>query len=223
MQILASEYRYILFLGIVQFLVLSMLLYRTFRGFKESEEKKNLFIAFLLYTLYIIFMVCYASIREGYLNLPNSDLTKIIGHLFKALFFMVFGYLILGAVIIEPLLKKILNTNTYIALALVIFFTAFVLLFERGSGVVLVSNLELAYELIVVTMQILILNVIYHSWRVSKLRKLELYMTAFLLFTVATLVHLFYVFYGMWEIHYSSMLLIYTIAVGILLYSTFEK
>lgn len=219
---LESELRVIFLLGFVQIFMLSTILYHTFKGFQQSNEKKILFSAFLMYLLYIVFRLVSFQNEEHSLYAYTSAV-KMLSHLFKALFFLIFGYLVLRAVITEPLLKKILDTNTYLALALITLLTLFVILFEDGAEGILSLNIELSNELIVVTLQILILNVIYHSWKVSRLRKLELYFIAFLVFTFATTIHLFYVYQGITGPHFYVMWLIYTIAVGILLYSTFRK
>ncbi|MEE8402051.1 MAG: hypothetical protein V3R86_07860, partial [Candidatus Hydrothermarchaeaceae archaeon] len=216
------EPRFVLILAIVQLFMVILLMSHNYREYKLDNQKKILFISFLMYFLYLAFFIFNTSI-ESITQKPHSELASIFSHMFKNLFYILFGFSILMALITDSMLNRILKTSVYLGAIMVILGHLGVIIVEGNNLKFHETVKELAFESINIAFQILVINVIYHSWRATKSKNLLLYGGAFILFLASDLLHFHNLMWGYLWLRHLMINVFSTLGLLALAYSTRTK
>ena len=194
--------KYELVSEVLQLGIALLLLHHTFIESRTHARKRILFFAFASYMLYLLLHISMRATQAGYGALPYSEILSLFSHTFKTMFFMIFGYAALEALVSELLVRKILHSSAI---------SAFLILLVVSIGSILIEgwNLsfsgtikELVYELIEMSVQVMIINISYQSWKETHSANLLLTGTSFLLFFLADLTHAYSLIWGYTRIEY---------------------
>ncbi len=203
----------------LQLAIALLLLRHTFIESRGSERKKILFFAFASYVTYLFLHMSMRATQAGYVSLPYPEILGLFSHAFKAMFFMIFGYAALEALVSEPLVRKILRSSTI---------SAFLILLAVSAGSILIEGLslafndtvkELVYELIEMSALVMIVNIIYHSWKETRSANLLVTGTAFLVFFLADFAHAYSVMFGYTRIEFMARHVLRLLALILLAYA----
>jgi hypothetical protein len=188
---MVTEYE--LFLSSFQVIAVLVLLYVNYVKSRIEERKRLLFAAFLLYLFHLI-----SQTYNVFLQLrgePFLEVAAISSHVFETLFFMTYGYAIVNALVADPILHRINRTNMYVVLLFILVFSVGMVMIEGKNLVFAHTYKELVYELVELTIQVLILNIVYHSWKDTRARHLVYTGVAFALFISGTVGHVYALLY----------------------------
>jgi hypothetical protein len=184
---------YELLLEALQFIAVLVLLYVNYSKSKLDKGKRLLFMAFIFYIAHLVPQI-YNTILRIY-GKHIFEIAAISSHVFETLFFMTFGYAIVNALVADPILHKINRTNLYVVLLFVLIFSIGMVFMEGVKLAFAHTHKELVYELVELTIQVLILNIIYHSWKDTQARHLLFTGAAFVLFIAGTTGHVYALLY----------------------------
>ncbi len=174
---------------IVQLFVVSALLYAMFKKSHADVGKRLLLLAFAAYAASLLLRLYNTSIMAGFVQLRFSELFAVTEHTFKLLFFMLFAYALMDAIVGDPMLKGITRTTAHIAISLTLIFSFGLILKEGESLAFTFTPKELVYELAEGILSLFTLNILYHSWSDTRSQKLLLSGVAFVFFLAASLGH----------------------------------
>jgi hypothetical protein len=188
--------KYMILFEVIQLFIVSVLLYVMFKKSRGVEEKRLLLLAFTAYAVSLILRLHNTSAMAGIELFSFSEVLAVTEHMFKVLFFILFAYAIMDALVVDSVLKEITGSTAYIALALAFVFSAGLVLKEGESLTFTFTQKELVYELAEAILSLFVLNILYHSWRDTKSPKLLLVEIAFLFFFTAALGHSYNLMWG---------------------------
>jgi hypothetical protein len=198
----------------IQIVLLGLILYHTY-----TQRKSTVFTAFVSYTIYLSLHISARATQIGYLALSSPDALELFSHIFKAAFFLIMGYAFLNALITDETLKRILRSNTYTAILLLVIVALGIVLLE-GKGFGFMGTVkEAVYEIVEVTVMIMIVIILYHSWKDTKAPNLVLVALAFLFFLLADVAHLYSLIWGFSALEYMLRHVLRLSALLVLTYS----
>ncbi len=138
-----------------------------------THGKKTIFRAFLTYGVYLGLHISTRGAQVGYAVPLDPESLELFSHVLKSAFFLIMGYAFLDALITEKTLKKILRSNLYIALILLVVLALGIVMVEGKNFEFMETVKEVVYEIAEVTVTIMIINIIIHSWMDTKARNLN--------------------------------------------------
>lgn len=203
----------------IQFTILLVLMYHSFAKARIDGQQRLFFFAFASYGFFLILHAYTRALHVGFLNLGYYDISALFAQLFKTMFFMLFGYAILDALIRDATLKRILKSNAV---------AAFLILFLISIGIVLIEGRALLfsdtakaliYESLEITIQVMIINIAYHSWRDTGSKNLLMVGGAFILFLAADVAHIYRILWGFSLIEYMVRHTLRLFALALLAYA----
>ncbi len=195
----AAEYK--LGLEALQLAIVLPLIYVNYLRSKLEKRKLLLSAAFAFFAAHTALQI-YSLTLSGF----SFEIFSVFSHAFETLFFMIFGYAIVDALVADPILHRINRTNVYVVLLFLTGFSVGMVLMEGAKFAFAHTYKELVYELVEVTIQVLILNIIYHSWRDTQARHLLFSGAAFVLFLAGTLTHVYALLWGLAAMELFSLL-----------------
>jgi hypothetical protein len=198
----------------IQGVLLALILYNAY-----TRGKTTIFKAFTAYTIYLSLHIVARAMQVGFVDLNNPDALELFSHVFKAAFFLIMGYVFLDALITDKVLKRILKSNTYVAILLLVVIALGILIVEGQDFVFMDTVKELVYEIVEVTVIIMIINILIHSWMDTRAKNLLLVATAFILYLLADAAHIYSLVWGFSELEYVVRHLLRLGALAILTYS----
>jgi hypothetical protein len=192
--------KYMILFEATQLLAVGVLLYAMFRKLRATGEGRLLFLSFGAYTISLLLRLHNTSAMAGVEMFTFSEVFAVGDHLFKVLFFILFAYALMDALVEEPALKDITRSTALIAVALAFTFSTGLIVKEGENLKFIFTQKELVYELAEGILSLLVLNILYHSWRDTRSRRLLLSGTAFLFFFVGSIGHSYNLMWGFtWE------------------------
>jgi len=198
----------------IQFILLGFILYHAY-----TQRKSTVFKAFLSYTAYLTLHTSARATQVGYIIISNPDALELFSHIFKAAFFLIMGYAFLNALITDETLKRILRSNTYTAVLLLVAVALGILLLEGEDFEFIDTIKEVVYEIAEATVTVMIINILYHSWRDTKARNLIFIAVAFMFYLLADAAHLYSLTWGFSELEYMLRHTLRLAALIVLTYS----
>lgn len=215
----AEVIKYELITEALQLGIALLLLRHTFIESRINERKRILFLAFVSFVLYLVLHMFMRAIQAGYILPLYPEIISLFSHTFKTMFFMIFGYAAFDALISEPLVRRILHSSTI---------SAFLILLVISTGIIAIEgwNLnfndtikELVYELIEMSAQVMIINIIYQSWKETRSANLLVTGASFLLFFLADFTHAYSLMWGYTRIEFIARHVVRLLALALLAYA----
>lgn len=176
---------------LIELLLAVFLVSHTYPRFKRQEMKDYLFATFIVFLVYILAHAYNTAVDAFLISRLRSEPLEVVCHTARTLFFIIFAFVVLNALVNDRLLKRIIKANTLIVISLVLFFTLGMLIFEGGELIFYYTNKEFIYELSEITANILLISITYFAWMETRSRGMLFILIAFLLFLISNLGHIY--------------------------------
>lgn len=181
--------KYMVLFEVTQLLIVSALLYVMLKKYRVVEERRLLVLSFMAYAVSLLMRLHNTSAMAGIEAFSFSEVFAVTEHLFKVMFFILFAYALMDALVGEPVLREITKSTAYIAVALALVFSLGLIIKEGAALSFSFTQKELVYELAEAILSLLVLNILYHSWRDTRSPKLLMSGMAFFFFLIGSLGH----------------------------------
>jgi hypothetical protein len=175
---------------LIELLLAVSLLYHTYPRFKRENGQASLFITFLVLLVYLLSHIYNIGLDALLIPRLRSELLEVVCHAARTLFFIIFAFVVLDALISDRLLKRIVKANTLIVISLVLLFTLGMLVLEDGELLFYYTDKEFIYELSEITANILLISISYFAWMDTRSRGMLFILIAFILFFISNLHHI---------------------------------
>ncbi len=204
---------------VTQLLIVIVIAYHLFIESKIDRKKKMLLLAFISYSINLLLHMSMRATEAGFLGMPYPEILSLFSHAFKTMFFMIFGYTLLDALIIEESLRRILR-STAVLYFLILIITSLGIIFLEGVEVLFERTAkEIVYELMEMAVQLMIINIIYQCWRDTRFKNLVLTGGAFALYLIADATHTYSLIWGFSALEYSLRHIVRLTALLLLAYT----
>lgn len=187
---LGSINTYLELISLVQFLLVTFIIFRLSIGKKTMVGREWLLWAFALYWVHLLFFWGELEMRESLVPLINPDILGVLHHLFFTLFFIAFGYGLVGVIVTQPLLRRIYRHSTYLIVFVIILISLAIVLSDVIGLRFSHTDKEFIYEGLQGTINLLIIVVLYNSWKDTGSRRLFLDSVAFSIFFLGNVGHI---------------------------------
>ncbi len=181
---------YLLIVGVVQFLLVSFIIYKLSTGGRAVVGRQWLVYAFVLYLIHLLFFTGEHATRLGLVYLINPETLSVFHHLFFTLLFIAFGYGLIDVLITQPLQKRILRHSTYLIVSVLTVISLVIILVEGKELEFTHAGMEFIYEMLQAATNLLIIVILYNSWKDTGSRKLLLDTIAITLFFLGNTGHI---------------------------------
>ncbi|MEE9594812.1 MAG: hypothetical protein V3V92_05370 [Candidatus Hydrothermarchaeales archaeon] len=171
----------LLLIGSLQLILVGLIIYRLYVG-KRRSGRDWLMKVFFLYLIHLMFFMGESATNAGLILLINPDILGLFHHYFFTLLFIAFGYGILDAIVTQPLHKRILKHNTILSILVLTFITMAIILSEGKELKFSHTGMEFIYEIFQALINLLVIVVLYNSWKDTGSRRLMLDTVAISLF-----------------------------------------
>lgn len=176
---------------VIELLLAGFLVVHTYPRFKKPEGRNYIFVAFSVLLLYLIAHFYNVAVDALLIPRLRSEFLEVLCHTFRTLFFIIFTFVVLDALITDRLLKRIVKANALIVVSLVLLFTLGMLLLEGGDLLFYYTNKEFIYELSEITANILLVSITYFAWMDTRSRGMFFVLVAFVFFFVSNIDHIY--------------------------------
>jgi len=182
-------YNQLLILGVIQFLLVGLIVYKIYMGRKEIG-REWLMKVFVIYAMHLLLFIGENATHADLIYLFDPEVLSLLHHFFFTLVFIIFGYGLVDAITTQPLHKRILKHNTILTVSLITFITLAMILLESEGLKFSHTSMEFIYEIIQAIVNLLIIVVLYNSWRETGSRRLMLDTLAISLFFLGNTGHI---------------------------------
>jgi hypothetical protein len=203
----------------LQLIVVVIILYHVLAESRIDKRKKILFLAFLQYAVYLSLHMLMRATQAELISIPYPEILGLFSHAFKAMFFMTFGYAILDALIEDELLRRILRSTTMLSFLIIGIISLGNIALEGVNLQFNESVYELVYELLEMTVQVMIINIAYQSWKETRSSNLILIGAAFSMYFTADIIHTYSLIWGFVEKEFALRHLIRLLALLLIAYT----
>lgn len=176
---------------LVEMLLVFFLIAHTYPRFRRQDNRDYLFVTFVVFLIYLVAHTYNVAADALLMPWYRSEVLEVICHTFRTLFFIIFAFLVLSALVNDKLLRKIVKANTVIIITLILLFTMGMLIEEGGELLFYYTNKEFMYEIFEITANIIVVSITYFAWMETKSKGMLFILLAFIFFFISNLGHMY--------------------------------